>query len=41
MESEPAEITWGLDGITVVYGIETEWWAEKLGTRVRLWGADK
>ncbi len=34
----PAEITWDPDGIEVVYGIEPEWWAEKLAYRAKVMG---
>jgi hypothetical protein len=41
VEQEPAEITWSVDGVEVVYGSDIEWWDTKLGRRVRIWGNDE
>jgi len=38
IDQQPAEITWDSDGIEVLYASDVEWWDEKLGRRVRIWG---
>ena len=36
--AEPAEITWGPDGIEVVAAVDREWWAEPLAYRAKQMG---
>lgn len=36
---EPAEISWGPDGITFIPGTAWEWWIEKIAYRAKVVGS--